>query len=278
MKVSIVIPTYNEERVIKDCLKSISNQSYKNVETIVVDDGSSDKTWNILNDLKNNANLKIFRQNHKGVGASRNLGARHAEGNILVFVDADMTFDKNFLRNLVKPILAGKSKGTFSKYEYVSNWDNVWARCWNVNQNWEPKRRHPRNYPDKQKVFRAILKRQFDRVGGFTPGGYTDDYSLYEKLGFMALSAPGAIFNHENPSSLTEVFRQAKWSGKRKYKLGPLGYIIALIRASFPISIIIGLLKTFTSGEPRFLLFKIVYDFGIFLGILELILLRKQVK
>ena len=278
MKISVIIPTFNEEDVIGRCLESLKNQSYADFEVIVVDDGSSDTTPQLLRGAGKTGSVKVFFQEHKGPGAARNLGSRHASGDILVFVDADMTFDKNFLRNLVKPILAGKSKGTFSKYEYVSNWDNVWARCWNVNQNWEPKRRHPRNYPDKQKVFRAIAKRQFDRVGGFTPGGYTDDYSLYEKLGFMAVSAPGAIFYHENPSGLTEVFGQAKWSGKRKYKLGPLGYIIALIRASFPISAILGLIKAFISGEPRFLLFKIVYDFGIFIGILEQLFLGKQTK
>ena len=278
MKISAIIPTFNEEKVIKDCLKSISSQSYKDVEIIVVDDGSSDETWNILNDLKNNANLKIFRQNHQGAGASRNLGAKHAEGDILVFVDADMTFDKNFLKNLVKPIILGKTRGTFSKYEYVSNWNNLWARCWNINQNWEETRRHPKNYPDTQKVFRAILKKEFDRIGGFTPGGYTDDYSLYDRLGYLAVSAPGAIFYHKNPESLGEIFKQAKWIGKRRYKLGALGYLVALIRASLPISILIGIIKSILHSQPRFLIFKVVYDFGIFLGIIEAIFFKKLSK
>ena len=278
MKVTIIIPTYNEEGVIKDCLKSLSSQSYKDLEIVVVDDGSSDGNWSVLNSLKSSINLKIFRQNHEGAGASRNLGARHAAGEILVFVDADMTFDKNFLKNLVKPIVSGKTKGTFSKYEYVSNWDNLWARCWNINQNWETKRRHPKNYPDRQKVFRAILKKEFDRVGGFTPGGYTDDYSLGDKLGYLAVSAPGAIFYHRNLESLEEIFRQAKWVGKRQYKLGAFGYLVALIRATLPVSILIGIVKSILHSQPRFLIFKVVYDFGIFWGIIEAVLFKKLAK
>ncbi|OGM57257.1 hypothetical protein A3E46_00885 [Candidatus Woesebacteria bacterium RIFCSPHIGHO2_12_FULL_46_16] len=279
MKISVIIPTFNEEEVMGECLKSLVGQKDKDFEVIVVDDGSTDGTLDIIKRFDvGGLELMVLKQNHKGPAAARNLGAEKSRGEILVFVDADMTFDKNFLKNLVKPILGGKVQGTFSKYEYVSNWDNVWARCWNINQNWEKGRRHPKNYPDKQKVFRAITKKEFDRVGGFTPGGYTDDYSLFEKLGYMAVSAPGAIFYHENPSGLTEVFRQAKWSGKRKYKFGPLGYIIALIRASFPISVILGLIKAFINGESRFLLFKIVYDFGIFVGILEQLFLGKQTK
>lgn len=278
MKISVIIPTYNEEGQIRQCLESLSKQSLGDFEVIVVDDGSTDRTEDIFKSLQTDYELKFLKQNHKGPGAARNLGAKEAKGEVLVFVDADMTFDKNFLKNLTKPILAGKEKGTFSKYEYVSNWGNAWARCWNVNQNWEKGRRHPKNYPDKQKVFRAILKSEFDRVGGFTPGGYTDDYSLFEKLGYLAASAPGAIFYHKNPESLAEIFKQAKWIGKRQYKLGALGYLVALIRASLPISILIGLIKSIFSSQPRFLVFKIVYDFGIFIGIIEAIFFKKLSK
>jgi len=269
MKLSVIIPTFNEEKSIRECLGSIFKQSYDDFEVIVVDDGSSDKTLRILSGSKN-TNLQILKQKHKGPGAARNLGAGRAKGEILVLVDADMTFDKNFLKNLVRPIVSGKAKGTFSKYEYVSNWDNVWARCWNINEGWEEKKRHPKNYPDTQKVFRAILKKEFDKVGGFDPAaGYMDDWTLSKKLGYEALSASGAIFYHKNPESLTEVFQQAKWIGKRPYKLGVFGSFVALCRASFPISILVGLGKSIFRGNLAFLVFKPAYDFGIFVGILE---------
>jgi hypothetical protein len=173
------------------------------------------------------------------------------------------------LTKLTTPISEGLTKGTFSKEEYVANWGNPLARCWNVNENWEEKRRHPRNYPNTQKVFRAILKSEFDKVGGFTPGGYNDDWSLGAKLNYEADSAPGAIFYHQNPGSFSEVFKQAKWIGKREYKFGFIGSLIAVFRASLPVSIIVGFIKFVTKGEPTFVFFKIVYDFGIFVGILE---------
>lgn len=279
MKISVIIPTYNEEKVIFDCLSSLDSQTIGDFEVIVVDDGSSDKTLGVLKKIRSkNYKLKILKQDHKGPGAARNLGAKSAKGEIIVFVDADMTFDKDFLRKLTKPIVLGRQKGTFSKEEYVANWENIWARCWNLNEGWEEKRRHPKNYPDKQPVFRAILKSEFERVGGFIPGGYDDDWSLYKKLGYEAISAPGAIFYHKNPESLKEIFNHARWVGKRKYKAGFLGYIVALIRSSLPFSILVGLAKSIRSSNFRFLIFKIVYDLGVFLGILEMLFTGKRGK
>lgn len=279
MKISIIIPTYNEEDVITDCLDSLSKQSLKDFETIVVDDGSNDKTLQILSDLRSKIyDLRILTQEHKGPGEGRNFGAKQAKCDILVFVDSDMTFDKNFLKMLVKPILAGKSKGTFSKDEYVSNWNNIWSKCWNKNEGWMDKKRHPKNYPDRQKVFRAILKSEFDKVGGFTAGGYNDDWSLSEKLGYEATLAEKAIFFHKNPSTLKEIYNHAKWVGKRKYKFGMLGYLVGLVRSSLPVSLVIGLVKSFLTGQPMFLIFKIVYDAGICVGIISYMFTKKGAK
>ena len=158
MKVSVIIPAYNEEKVIQYCLESLKNQTFKDLEVIVIDDGSTDKTKELIE------RAKLLTQNHKGPGEARNFGAKQAKGEILVFVDADMTFDRDFIKELVEPIVKGESKGTFSKDEKVSNWDNIWAKCWNINEGWEDGKRHPQNYPDTQKVFRAILKSEFDKV------------------------------------------------------------------------------------------------------------------
>lgn len=271
MKISIIIPVFNEDKEILSCIKSLSGQSEKDFEIIVVDDGSTDKTLEVLESLKPKVkNLKVLRENHRGAGAARNLGAKKAKGNILVFVDADMTFDKDFIRNLVKPIETGVAIGTFSKEELLANKDNIWAVCWNLNRGLPKDRMHSFYYPDKQKVFRAILKKKFDEAGGFDiKGGYTDDWTLSEKLGVLAANAPNAVFYHKNPGSLSEVFRQSKWMAKRKYKFGIIGIFVALIRVSFPVSLINGIFSSIRFLIPQFFVFKIVSDFAQFIGILE---------
>ena len=189
-----------------------------------------------------------------------------------------MAFDKDFLKNLIKPIELSKVVGTFSKEEYVSNWENPWSRSWNYMEGWDDEKRHRKNHPSTQKVFRAIKKDAFERTGGFSKGGYTDDYSLYDKLGEMAQAAKDAKFYHRNPDSLFEIFHHAKWVGKRKYKFGMLGYVVGIIRASLPVSLLVGLFRSIKHKNVYSLPFQIVYDHGVFWGIIEYALLRKNAK
>src|SRR3989344_9240167 len=170
--VSVIIPVYNEEQSIGECLKSLKIQTYRPIEIIVVDDGSGDQTVNVISNYKSQiTNLKLFKQKHLGPGPARNFGASHASGEILVFVDADMTFDKNFMKDLVKPIVEGKTIGTFSKNEMVKNRNNILSNCWNINKNLPLDRMIAKNFPDEAPVFRAIIKKEFERVGGFETSG-----------------------------------------------------------------------------------------------------------
>lgn len=275
--ISVIIPVYNEEKDILECLESLDSQRGVKFEVLIVDDGSTDKTKKIIKKFKpTNYKINLINQNHKGAGMARNKGAIKAKGNILIFVDADMTFDSYFLKKLTTPIIKGHTKGTNSHEEFVSNWDNVWARCWNYNENRAGKKRN--GGTSEHKVFRAILKSEFNKVGGFSKGGYTDDWSLSQKLGYKPTNAKGAIFYHKNPSSLSEIFNHAKWVGKREYKLGIIGAFVALVRSTFPISILVGVIKAVKHKELRFIIFKVVYDFGNAWGVTIYSLLRKGQK
>jgi len=258
----------------------LSDQTYKNFEIIIVDDGSKDNTLQIVKNIKRLVpEVKVLKQKHKGPGAARNYGVKQARGEILVFIDADMTFDKDFLKKLTEPIRKGRAIGTFSKEEYLANKNKVWARCWNINRGFPADRMHPVDYSDTQKVFRAITKKAFKKAGGFDEkAGYTDDWSLSERLGVEAIVAPGAIFYHKNPETLNDVFIQSRWMAKRRYKFGFVGSVVGLVRVSLPFSVIIGVVKAILHVEPGFGLFKIVSDVGSFLGILEFLVLGKVTK
>lgn len=90
-KVSIIIPCYNvEHKLMQRCLSSITNQTYTDYEVIIVDDGSELAYREVLNGIENQyKKLKIYHQNNKGVSAARNNGVKYAQGEYIVFVDAD---------------------------------------------------------------------------------------------------------------------------------------------------------------------------------------------
>lgn len=287
--ISVIIPTFNEESVIQRCLESLSEKTLKSKEVIVVDDGSTDKTQRVLSGLPiTDHRLLILKQDHKGPGAARNLGASKATGDILVFIDADMRFSPTFLNDLTKPIREEKSKGTFSKEEFISNWTNRWARFWNYRKGFFEPRAIPADYPSRAPVFRAILKSEFDRVGGFDETrGYDDDWSLSERLGYQATTT-NAQYYHDNPATLSEVFVQARWAAKRVYKLGKLGELVQLAKA-IPIwatPVFVGRLvargaRLADSMQERILggfLFSLVAQMGEVVGLVELLVSRRLKK
>lgn len=96
-KVSIVVPAYNAERSIEKCIKSICSQTYRNVEIIIVDDGSSDRTQDICRKLAAEDNrIKLIRQKNLGPSGARNTALKHVKGEFITFVDADdLLIDKS---------------------------------------------------------------------------------------------------------------------------------------------------------------------------------------
>lgn len=90
MKVSIIIPIYNTEKYLKRCLDSVFGQDYDNIEVILVDDGSTDGSSDIIKEyLQQHNNAILIKQENGGVGAARNAGLAVATGEYLCFVDSD---------------------------------------------------------------------------------------------------------------------------------------------------------------------------------------------
>lgn len=97
-KVSVIIPAFNEEKYIKKCIDSILNQTLKDIEIVLVDDGSTDKTYEIMKYYDNNYdNVTAIQMNHGGVGKARNKGISLARGEYIKFVDSDDYIEPNAL-------------------------------------------------------------------------------------------------------------------------------------------------------------------------------------
>lgn len=104
IKFSIVIPVYNVEKYLKDCLESVFNQTYNNYEVIIINDGSKDNSREIIEEYKNNKNLKIIDQRNQGLSVARNNGVKYAMGDYIIFLDSDDYLEPNALKVLQKNI------------------------------------------------------------------------------------------------------------------------------------------------------------------------------
>lgn len=117
--VSVIVPVYNCETYISDCLDSILNQSYKELEIIVVDDGSTDSTKSILDNYKHIENIKIVSQVNSGVSSARNLGIKLSSGKYVCFVDGDDLISPIYLEQLMLYCLLDSDCIPISGYQEI---------------------------------------------------------------------------------------------------------------------------------------------------------------
>lgn len=100
--VTVIIPVYNTERMLERAAESALTQSYANIEIIIVDDGSTDRSGEIADRLAGeHANIRVYHTEEKGVSAARNLGLSQAKGAFLTFLDADDALDEYLVEKLV---------------------------------------------------------------------------------------------------------------------------------------------------------------------------------
>lgn len=105
-KISIIVPVYNTEEYLKNCLESLINQTYKNIEILCIDDGSKDNSLNILQKYEQqDFRIKVFHQNNSGVSAARNIGLKNMTGEYLMFCDSDDYYEHNMCEEMLYTIL-----------------------------------------------------------------------------------------------------------------------------------------------------------------------------
>lgn len=128
-QISVIVPVYNGEAYLEACIESIANQTYPNLEIIIINDGSTDKTAQICAKLQTAyGNLHIITLQDEGVSAARNAGIEAANGDFLMFVDADDRLRPGVLRGLYD-ILTGTDSDVagcgFAVWETTAGWERL---------------------------------------------------------------------------------------------------------------------------------------------------------
>ena len=100
-KVSIIVPVYNVEKYLKRCIDSLINQTLKDIEIIVVDDGSTDNSGQIIKKYQEkNSNIKYYKKENGGLSDARNYGMKYAQSEYIAFLDSDDFVDKTMYEKM----------------------------------------------------------------------------------------------------------------------------------------------------------------------------------
>lgn len=120
--ISIIVPVYKVEKYLQECVTSIQNQTYRNLEIILVDDGSPDKSGKLCNEYaKRDSRIKVIHKVNGGLSSARNAGLKIAKGEYIGFVDSDDYIRKNMYEKLLDACIQNKTEIAACNYNYVIN-------------------------------------------------------------------------------------------------------------------------------------------------------------
>ncbi|PWB88333.1 glycosyltransferase family 2 protein [Methanobrevibacter thaueri] len=217
--ISVIIPVYNVEDYLSQCLDSICNQTFKDIEIICVNDGSIDNSLDILNEYaESDRRIKIINQHNQGLAASRNQGLKEAKGDYVYFIDSDDYIELDALEKLHENIVTNSSDMVLFKFQKVDDYRNVHKRgvefkidkifgdidYGNFTFTYKDVKRHVMN-----SAFSACLKlyrRDFIEDISFPIGLNFEDVPVHVKLMLEAESlsfVPEFLYNYRsNPDSI----------------------------------------------------------------------------
>ena len=192
MKISVVIPCFNNENTIIETIESVLKQSYSSIEMIIVNDGSTDQSEQVICayiESKKITNITVINQVNAGPSASRNCGATKATGEYLMFLDADDLLASTYIDTCISKLKEDKSLNiVYTAGEYFDAKKGKWKL---------PAFSIPVFLEANCIPISAVMRTEvFKKVGGFDPNlGYTEDWDLWIRI----IQAVGGVYKVDEP-------------------------------------------------------------------------------
>ena len=220
MKVSVILPVFNEEKYIQQAIKSVLNQTLTDFELIIVDDGSTDDTLNIIRSF-DDKRIKLITQDNSGPGASRNRAMKVAVGEYITFLDGDDWYDLTLLEIAYRE---ANDKNTDMTFFQMINYDdeshetypNDWFDLKTFDESFENRVFKPSDYTDSifdlsVGVCQKIYKREFlERIDAQFPEGiFFEDmpffYYVFLKSKRISIIKKHLYYRRKHKESITNV-------------------------------------------------------------------------
>lgn len=222
--VSILVPCYNEDKVVESALKSIQKLTYPNYEIVVIDDGSSDSTLDLLSSLHSNrpgenARIRIIHQNNKGKAEALNLGVSEAQGDYILCVDADSELTPTVIEESLPLLIQNEKVAAVAGSIEVGNYNTLlcyfqsleYISGLNLFKEAQSFLGMVTVVPGPVGLFKKKLVKQ---VGGYRSNTYAEDCELTLRL---LVSGYRVLYTH-NMKAFTEVPEDYSSLIKQRYR------------------------------------------------------------
>lgn len=219
VKVSIIVPVYNVEKYLKKCLESIINQTLKEIEIICINDGSRDKSLEILKKYANkDSRIKIINKDNEGQSVARNIGIKEAKGEFLGFVDSDDWIDLDYfekLYNTAKKYQADIACAGFKRCNFFNKSIRKSYKSENVLTEINQKVKAD-NLPEHNYIWNKIYKTDVWKNFNFTfeKGRYYEDVALVIKFLYFfekLVTVPNTYYYYRRNNSSTVAKKNKKF-------------------------------------------------------------------
>ena len=125
--ISIIVPVYNVEKYLRECLDSIMSQTYQNFECLLINDGSPDHSADICREyVEKDSRFRYFEKENGGVSSARNLGIEHSKGEYITFIDSDDWVESDYVETLYDELIKENADIAVSTYKRFEMGDNCW--------------------------------------------------------------------------------------------------------------------------------------------------------
>lgn len=236
-KVSIIIPVYNVEKYLKQCVNSVLAQTYSNLEILLIDDGSKDNSGSICDELAAlDDRIKVYHKENEGLGLTRNYGIERVSGKYLIFIDSDDYIEKELVERFIEIKEKYQADTVFAGYKKVDNegrvlfeesYEEGYFKDEAVLEKFLP--RLIGSLPEtRDSIFRMSCARLYsvdiimkhnirfpsERVIQSEDGVFQFAYLQHSQS--VAVSNASPYFYRENPKSLTSIYKKNKYEEMKK--------------------------------------------------------------